>query len=462
MELTPRHLDLAIASDLINEGKYIEALDVASNLLNQDPNDSLPLYIAAWSFIKAEKFGLAYSLLKHSLELKPKYETLNNFAMACIGMNMLQEAESLLHKALRRAEVEGIEPCSALNNLALIHVYNCNPKKAIEYAEKSLAIKQDQWEVSETYGYAQLMLGNYSKGWVGHEALIGRAKARKYPVPAGIPYWMGEPTKKLYLRGEQGVGDEICFASCIPDVSKETQVVLECDEKLEGLFKRSFPGIEIHGTRKKSDREWMFKHEFDAHCLTGTLLRFFRKQESDFPGKPYLKCDPERFDQWRVVLDKLPGKKVGIAWTGGLSNTFKKRRSMTLEDMLPILKTPGITWVSLQYLDPTEEIAAFEAKHGIKIHHWKRASESQDYDDQAALVMALESVVSVTTAIVHLCGALGKECHVLVPSKPRWFYGLSGSKLPWYRSITLHRQTNQWPLAEISNLLREDECKKAA
>jgi tetratricopeptide (TPR) repeat protein len=460
--MSTRQIDLELASQYLKEGNTKEALDIASNLLNQDPNDSLPLFIAAWAFIKAERFGMAHALLRRSLELKPKYETLNNLAMASIGMQRLDEATQFLLKALKRAEAEKIDPCSALNNLALIEVYNCNPQKAIEYAEKSFSLKFDQWELSETYGYAKLMLGDYTKGWLGHEALIGRAKARKYPVPGGIPYWMGEPVKNLYVRGEQGVGDEISFASCIPDAMKEASVVLECDAKLEGLFKRSFPGVTVYGTRKTDDREWMLKHQFDAHCLTGTLLKFFRKKKDDFPGTPYLKHDPERFDQWKVVLDKLPGKKIGIAWTGGLSNTFKKRRSMELETMLPLLKTPGITWVSLQYIDPTEEIAAFEEKHGIKIHHWKRVAESQDYDDQAALVMALDSVVSVTTAIVHLCGALGKECHVLVPSKPRWFYGLSGNSLPWYKSVKLYRQTDKWPLNDIKENLLETECKKAA
>ena len=451
MLLSNREIDLALAAGYVNDGKAKESLDLASNLLNVDPDDAMALFITAWSFLKSDRFGIAYSLLKRSLELKVRYETLNNLAMACIGMHRLTEAETYLHKALRRSEIDKVEKCSALNNLALINIYNCNPSKAIEYAEQSLEINQNQWDVSESLGYAHLMRDDYAKGWLGHEALINRAKARKYPVPNGIPYWMGENVSSLYIRGEQGVGDEISFASCIPDALAETpNIALECDAKLEGLFRRSFPLAKVYGTRKTDSRDWMEDYQFDAHCLSGTLLRYYRQKRADFKGTPYLVADHERRVQWKALLDMLPGKKVGIAWTGGLGNTFRSRRSLTLEAMLPLLKTPGISWVSLQYLDPTDEIQDFEDAHGIKIHHWKRAAESADYDDQAALIMELDSVVSVTTAVVHLCGALGKEAHVLVPSKPRWFYGLTGSRLPWYNSVELHRQkADKWPFDGI-------------
>src|SRR5678815_2207030 len=148
----------------------------------------------------------------------------------------------------------------------------------------------------------------------------------------------------------------------------------------------------------------------------GTLAYHRRQHTQDFPGIPYLKADPERRIQWRALLDSLPGKKVGLAWVGGSRGTFRTRRSLSLEALLPILKVDGVSWVSLQYMDPTEEIAEMEAAHGIKIHHWPRAAESQDYDDQAALVAELDLVITVCTAVVHLSGSLGKECWVLAVS----------------------------------------------
>ena len=73
--------------------------------------------------------------------------------------------------------------------------------------------------------------------------------------------------------------------------------------------------------------------------------------------------------------------------------------------------------MSLQYTDCREELAAFERDHGIPIHHWPEAID--DYDQTAALVCALDLVVSVQTAIVHLGGALGKPVWVMVPAVAR-------------------------------------------
>ena len=139
-----------------------------------------------------------------------------------------------------------------------------------------------------------------------------------------------------------------------------------------------------------------------------------------------------------------------------MKSTFQARRSFSLEGLLPLLKTPGITWVSLQYKDPTEEIEAFEESHGIKVHHWKRAAESQDYDDQAALVAELDAVVTVTTAVCHLSGGLGKKTYILVPSKPLWFFLLKGNTLPWYKSVELIRQTDEWPLERLAHKLKDE------
>jgi ADP-heptose:LPS heptosyltransferase len=260
--------------------------------------------------------------------------------------------------------------------------------------------------------------------------------------------------KKLLVIGEQGIGDEITYASVIPDAAKDNDISYECDHRLEGLMRRSL-GVEVHGTRFNPDKTWRETRAFDASALSGSLCMEYRRKDEDFPRKGWLVADPERRLQWRALLDQLPGRKVGIAWTGGRDNTFKSRRSFNLEGLLPILKTPGITWVSLQYKD-TNEIAEFTKKHGIEIKHWKRATENCDYDETAALVQELDAVVSVTTAVVHLCGGLGKKCYVLVPARSRWFYASNDSRHRWYESLELFRQSDKWPVEKVAQKLKAD------
>lgn len=426
-------LDKAV--DLIEAGEPDEGMRICSDELTKDPDNAMALFVAAYACMKAERNGIAYIYLKRAVEILPDKESIwNNLGMACVGMQRLEEAERCLRKALELRP--GFK--AALNNLALLSVYDCQPDLALKYAKQSLAQDENQWDVAETKAYAHMMLGQWKEGWEGYEKMIGHSKHRKWkPTKPDIPAWNLE-TGVIHIRGEQGVGDEISYASILPSV-KGHKVILECDRKLEGLFKRSFPEFEVYGTRFENHRPWD-NRKIDYHLLIGSLGKFFRLKNEDFPREAFLKPDPERCLQWRALLDTLPGKKIGIAWTGGLANTFRGRRSLDLEALLPILSVPGISWVSLQYQDPTEELEQFENKHGIKIHHWKRGPESKDYDDVAGLVNELDMVISVCTAVVHLSGALGKECHVLVPSKPRWWYGLSGKDSVWYKSLVFWRQ----------------------
>lgn len=459
---TDRKLDQAF--DLYQADELDAANKIVNEILNADPNHHKALALGGLLQMRAERYGASYVMARRAAELAPhEWAYQNNVAMPLLCMassanneKFLDEAETILKRAWKRS---GDHP-AILNNLALIGVNRCEPDRAIYFAEKSLAIDPEQKDVRETLGYALLQQGNYKGGFLNYEFAIG-GKHRKLTPAKNEPYWDGTDGVHLYLRGEQGIGDEISYASVIPDAVKHgNRITFECDKRLAGLFKRSFEplGVTVHGTRHNPElRGWRDDPEFkpDFTAPLGTLCREYRQKKEDFPRTPFLKADPERLIQWKALLDTLPGKKVGIAWTGGLPNTFRGRRSHNLEGLLPILKVPGVTWVSLQYKDPTEEIEAFEKKHGIKVHHWARAAQAYDYDDTAALVESLDLVVSVCTSIVHLCGALGKKCLVLIPKRPRWWYVPGGYESHWYASLEMHRATDKWPIERVAQRVKE-------
>jgi ADP-heptose:LPS heptosyltransferase len=110
--------------------------------------------------------------------------------------------------------------------------------------------------------------------------------------------------------------------------------------------------------------------------------------------------------------------------------------------MKPILNQDA-TFISLQYKD-APEIVEFENETGIKIHHWPHAMQTKDYDDTVAMISQLDLVISVTQAAIHVAGALGVPCWVLTPKAPMWRYGLTGDKMPWYKSVKLYRQKSDW------------------
>jgi ADP-heptose:LPS heptosyltransferase len=131
-----------------------------------------------------------------------------------------------------------------------------------------------------------------------------------------------------------------------------------------------------------------------------------------------------------------PKPKIGICWSGGSKHNKPKERAIGLEAMRGLIESIDADWISLQYKDPTAEIKEF----GLPIRHYKRACETDDYDDTAAMVAELDMVIGVHTTAHHLAGALGVPGIILVPSRTIWIYCLPDGSMPWYRSASLFKQ----------------------
>jgi hypothetical protein len=264
---------------------------------------------------------------------------------------------------------------------------------------------------------------------------------------AHFPRWDGgDLTERSILAyREQGLGDEIMFASCLPQlIERAGHTIIECSDKLKPLFERSFP----RATVLSQDNAAREKVEADCEVPLGSLPLYFRQSADHFPAHAgYLRADPARLAAWRAKLDRLgPGLKVGISWRGGTYKTRSPLRSIDLRDWEAILSVPDVSFVSLQYTSDAEaEIAALEQSSGRRVVHWPEAIA--DYDETAALVGALDLTISVCTAVVHLAGALGRPVWVLAPYSPEWRYGRAGERMPWYPSARVFRQEHRgdWP-----------------
>lgn len=257
------------------------------------------------------------------------------------------------------------------------------------------------------------------------------------------------------VLGEQGLGDEIMFSSTMPDfLALVPDVTLTADVRITGLFARSFPGL-IVCPRPPEDGGRVAAVPAERRFYAGSLPKVFRRRIEDFPGTPYLVADPVRRREMRARLDALgEGRKIGVMWRGGVGGPREQQRSLTLDDLLPVLRGTGIHWVSLSHIAAAdEETADFSARTGIAIEHWPKLLRSDDYDDTAALVAELDAVLSVTGTVAHCSGALGVPTHVLVNRVPEWRYGHAGTAMPWYHSMKLYRETDHWPIEEAGRAL---------
>ena len=439
---------------LTEAGEYPEAMSVANELLTDDFNDATALFFLGYCLLKTERFGLACNIFQRVSVMQPnKAEPWNNAGMCYQESWDLGEAEKCFRRSL---QLEPDDP-AAMQNLALIYVNRCLPEEALKWISRAEKITgEPTWVALDNKALALLMKGEWKEGWACYRATAGRDKNRQLRVyrDPEEPMWNGEPGR-VVIYPNQGLGDEIAFASCIPDAMQKAEVIIDCDHRLEGLFRRSFPKAKVYGTRFKGVN---WKEEIDYSTPNDCLPALFRNSDAEFPGTPYLKADPERRLQWRSLFDTMRKPVIGIAWTGGNKHTGKHKRSLQLEQLEPILRAVDATWVSLEYRDRTDAIEAFTKKTGIQIHNWKRATQTDDYDDTAGLVAELDLVICPTTAMVHLCGALGKEAWVLVPGLPRWWYRLDGDTTPWYRSVKFFRQKKDqsWsePIDKVAKLLK--------
>jgi len=449
-EIVPE--EIMRAEELRLKGELDTALKIVSDYLN-DHYENVPAIVMAGNiFADAKRMGLAHAMFKLGTKLRPESAMLwSNLGYCYQEDTDVREGEACFLKALQRNPNDAM----ALNNLSQLYCNIAQPMKAINCADKAMRLDPKLADAPYNRGLAMLQLGNWAEGWKGYEMNLGKHKWRKERVYGIVPRWTGVKGLKLVAYGEQGIGDEISFASCIPDLMKENEVTIECDSRLEGLFRRSF-GCTVHGTRFQDGIKWPLKTDIDASVAFGSLPKYYRNKDEDFPGTPYLKADPERRLMFRALLDSMgQQKKIGISWSGGLKETGATRRSISLEDMLPILRQDA-TFISLNY-KTAHETAKLEKESGIKVHHWPWAVQVKDYDQTAALVAELDLVITVTQSLVHLSGALGTPCWVLVPKEPMWRYRLSGSDFLWAKSVKLYRQKTEWvhPISDVAHDLRE-------
>lgn len=418
-------------------------------LLDKDPEDALALFLLGHVYAMAERFGLAVNMFRRVVQIKPtRAEAWNNLGMAYHGLKSVH-ALDCFHKAWN---IE--KKASYAANIASAHVELCHWNDALQWADKSLAIDSKQHGAWITRGMACLALNRWREGWEGFAHSLG-GKFRKEIQFQEEERWDGTPGKTLVVYGEQGLGDEVLYASCVPDAAKDNKIILECDPRLEGLFRRSFPNVDVYGTRRLA-APWLDKYKIDARCAIAGLPQFYRNTPESFGthGRGWLTADPERRIQWRALFDSWGKKpKIGLAWSGGSRHNRPDMRRIGLEAFRPLIEGLDADFVSLQYQDPTEEIKAT----GLPVHHFKRACETDDYDDTAGLVAELDVVIGVHTSVHHLAGGLDVPSVILVPHKSLWLYA---GDFPWYQTQLFRKSKAEDWVQTVTRLLDDPSIRR--
>ena len=356
------------------------------------------------------------------------------------GLSRFEEAAAVLRR-IPRTDPNALD---AQTREAVAEEGLRNYDAARDLLDKVLARKPDDAVAAYRRAYLRLSRHDFG-GWADYEA---RWRLQTFMTTSGgavtpqvIPRLTIAPTReqltgqRVLLLAEQGIGDNVMFASIFPDLAAVAKSVgCICDGRLVELFRASFPNIAFVSPREAR----VAVSAVDHFVAVGSLAGAFRPDVAAFPGTPYLTPRPQARARWAERLGpKTRRLRVGLSWRGGTPRTRRNVRSLDWSQLAPLLALDDCEFVSLQYGDVAADLAAAP----VPIRAF--ASEDiEDFEDLAALTAELDLVISVQTSLVHLCGAIGQTCLTLVPQNPEWRYGASGSIMPWYNSVRIFRQAN--------------------
>ena len=301
---------------------------------------------------------------------------------------------------------------------------------ALHWHRRALEIRPDSAEAHFNAASAHLALGELAQGWPEFEWRWGKKDLAPLRRAIRQPLWFGDSSisgKTILLHAEQGFGDTIQFVRYVPLVAKlGAKVVLEVPRALRDLC-ATLEGVSTLITR--GDK----LPPFDVHTPLLSLPLAFRTETTTVPADvPYLSAPPDRAAKWRDRLS-LPGRKIGLAWSGRM---YPRNRSIPFAQLLPLLSLPDAVFVSLQQKMPQADAAQLAEQKNV-LHF---GSEIQDFADTAAIIASLDLILSIDTSVAHVAGALGKPLRLMLlfSSDFRWLVDREDN--PWYPTARLFRQ----------------------
>jgi tetratricopeptide (TPR) repeat protein len=417
--------------------RYDEGAAAARRATTLEPESAGLLMLLGKLLRRQGRLHSAAAALRRAYQLAPDDPTLNT----TLGNTLfyLGEIDEAIACFARSAQLLAESPAMLTNYATMLSAIGRHAD-ALAVNDRALALQPGDPEAVVRRAATLLNLGRLGEGWDAFEArMTTQAKARRWQ---GTPEWDGSSLheRSLLVYREQGIGDEIMFASCYPQlVELADHVIIECDERLEKLFTRSFPSAAVHAQTNAGDTpddEPAPAHPgADVASAAGSVCRWLRRTIDDFPAAPaYLRPDPEEVERFRARLRLCgPGPYVGISWRSMIRTAERRLEYTRLDEWGAILRTAGITFVLLQYDQCEREVVDAEARFGIPVHRWRDLDLMNDFDRVAALMGALDLVIAPRNAVAMLGGAVGVPT-LAIGNVGDWSECGTG-QLPWFSSV---------------------------
>jgi tetratricopeptide (TPR) repeat protein len=430
-------LDARIGSALLAAERWPEAIARYDALTKRTPLDAEAWLGLGLGYRGAGQPEDARSAIEWALELDPSsVQCVFQLAMVLTDLALYAEAGDRFAQAL---SLRPEWPEAHFNLANALRLLGRDEEAAASY-HRALALRPNYEAAHWNLSLSLLRQGRLEEGWVEHEWRWDAALAggkRQFPQPL----WNGESGDDLQVLvwREQGIGDELMFASCLPDLLERVgHVIYACHPKLRKLLQRSFPAVELWDDLSVVDPAAL---TITHHTPIGSLPRIFRRSVARFPRHTgYLKADPIRVDHWRNRLAAIAaGPWIGISWRSRLMGAGRAEHYSRVEEWGPIFRAaPGVNFVNLQYDDCSAELATVAAELGVTVHQLPDIDLFNNLDEVAALTMALDLVLAPDNSVGETTAALGKPIWRL-DSGVDWST-LGTEQRPWQPGMRLFRR----------------------
>ncbi len=455
-DFAPAHFNLAHI--LLAQGKMRDAIAHYEAGLRLDPQNFRALNNLGNMYRAEGEPEEAVRIYRRALEIKPDYaEALVNLGTALRDCGRCDEALESYKEGLRFKP--GFE-AAEINLGTLLQRLNRH-REAVALYDEILRRAPNSREAQWNKAMALLALGDYAEGWKLHEAGLGDA-GKRGPAWAERRWDGGTfPGKRLLIRCEQGLGDNLQFVRYVA-LCKERggQVLAQCPDALMRLF-HNCPFIDAVIADPDDG-------DFDFQIPMMSLPLIFGTTLETVPAKiPYLFVDDEARRKWAAKFSDANGFKVGLVWAGspreiGIdAQLMDQRRSIGLEKLKPILAREDVRFYSLQVGKASAEIVA----SGLSGRIADYTGEIADFLDTAAIIENLDLVISVDTSVAHLAGGLGKPVWILSRFDACWRWLQNREASPWYPGARIFGQPalGDWDsvVKSVADTLGKELARKA-
>ena len=283
---------------------------------------------------------------------------------------------------------------------------------------------------------------NYEKGLEYFEARLCRqssivSQQKTYPnLMKEKPIWRGEDLKDkvLYTYYEAGFGDVLMFYRYVPILtSMAKKVIIKPQKELASLFRENSYGAEI---LEIFDFEKEMHFDYHIPFLSVPFVLGCKNEEMFIHHDDgYLKANPAKVNYYNERFCQNDKYKIGIKWQG--NTYYDKERVLNVEDFLRLFELPNVQFYSFQTFDGSEEIEKIKDKYDII----DLGSTFSNFSDTAGAIENMDLIISNDTSLVHLAGAMKKQCWVLLPHVYNWRWHTDLSVCDWYDSVKIFRQS---------------------